>query len=74
MHRVMIEYRVTKYDPVLRDATGAYTSDDWTAVTDIGCAFGGVILTEDEYRRVEQAYVDSALAFIREGRLSSLTV
>jgi len=70
----MIEYRVTKYDPALRDATGAYTADDWTSVTDIGRAFAGVILTEDEYRRVEQAYIDSALAFLREGRLSSLTI
>jgi len=36
-----IEYRVTKYDPAWRDASGAYIVDEWTSVTDIGRAFGG---------------------------------
>ena len=70
----MIEYRVTKYDPASRDARGAYIKEEWTSVTDIGRAFAGVALTDGEYRRVEQAYVDSALAFLRGGGLSSLTV
>jgi hypothetical protein len=29
-------YRVTKYDPVLRDASGAYTGDDWIMFEQIG--------------------------------------
>jgi hypothetical protein len=33
-----------------------------------------VVLTDGEYRRVEQAYISSALAFLREGGLNSLTV
>ena len=70
----MIEYRVTKYNPALRDARGAYIADEWTSVTDVGREFGGVVLTDSEYRRVEQAYVSSALAFLREGGLNSLTV
>jgi hypothetical protein len=36
--------------------------------------FGGVVLTDSEYQRVEQAYISSALAFLREGGLNSLTV
>ena len=59
----MIEYRVTKYNPALRDARGAYIADEWTSVADIGCEFNGVVLTDSEYRRVEQTYIDSALAF-----------
>jgi len=55
LRRIMIEYRVTKYDPSLRDARGAYSADDWTSVTDIGHAFGGVTLTDTEYQRIEQA-------------------
>lgn len=70
----MIEYRVTKYNPALRDARGAYLVDEWTSVTDIGRSFGGVILTNDEYRRVEQSYVKSALAFVREGGVTLLRV
>ena len=45
----MVEYRVTKYNPASRDASGAYVADGWTSVTDIGGAFGGVVLTENEY-------------------------
>jgi hypothetical protein len=70
----MIEYRVTKYDPAKRDARGAYIADEWTSVTDIGRAFASVVLTEDEYLRVERTYTDSALAFLRESGLDSLTV
>jgi hypothetical protein len=70
----MIEYRVTKYDPSLRDARGAYTADEWTSVADIGRVFGGVVLTDSEYQRVEQAYISSAIAFLREGGLNSLKV
>ena len=63
----MIEYRVTKYNPALRDARGAYIADEWTSVKDIGRAFGGVVLTDSEYRRVEEAYVSSVFAFLKEG-------
>ena len=34
----------------------------------------GKVLTEGEYLRVEQAYIDSATAFLREGGIDSLTV
>jgi len=70
----MVEYRVTKYDPALRDDRGAYIRDEWTSFADIGRTFNGAVLTEAEYRSVEQAYVDSAVAFAREGGLSLLTV
>jgi hypothetical protein len=70
----VFEYRITKYDPAFRDARGAYRRDDWTAVTDIGSSFGGVVLTRDVYRRVEDAYVTAALGFLREVEVSVLTV
>jgi hypothetical protein len=57
------EYRVTKYDPAFRDARGAYTRVEWTSVGDIGTSFGGVVLTEAEYQRVEDAYIAAALGF-----------
>ena len=42
-------YRVTKYDPVLRDASGAYTGDDWIMFEQIGQTFDGVPLTLATY-------------------------
>jgi hypothetical protein len=70
----MKEYRVTKYNPAFRDSTGAYTRDEWISVKDIGRSFAGVVLTREEYDRVERAYVSAALTFLREGGVTSLTV
>jgi hypothetical protein len=70
----VFEYRVTKYDPARRDASGAYTRDEWTSVSDLGRAFGGAALTRAEYERVEDAYAAAALAFLREGGVPGLSV
>jgi len=70
----MIEYRVTKYDPALRDIGGAYALPEWSSFTDIGCMFNGSPLSEAEYLQVENAYIVSALEFLRESGISSLAV
>lgn len=70
----MFEYRVTKYNPALRDSTGAYTRDEWISFGDVGSTFGGVVLTKEEYGRVESAYAAAALAYLREAGLRSLVV
>jgi hypothetical protein len=70
----VFEFRVTKYDPAHRDSSGAYTREEWTAVTDIGRAFVGVVLSQEEYRRVEDAYATAAVAFLREAGVTSLVV
>jgi hypothetical protein len=67
-------HRVTKYDPRFRDPRGRYARDEWTSAGDVGRCFGGVVLTGEEYRRVEDAYVAVALSFLRESGVSSLTV
>jgi hypothetical protein len=71
---MLFEYRVTKYDPAFRDASGAYIRDEWTSVSDIGRSFGAAVLTCDAYQRVEDAYVAVALAFLREAGVSGLTI
>jgi hypothetical protein len=70
MHR----YRVTKYDPALRTAAGAYVKDDWTSFSDVGRSFCCVTLSRDEYLRVESAYVEAASAFLAEDRAPELRV
>lgn len=69
-----MEYRVTKYDPGFRDPTGVYARDEWTAACDVGRSFGGVVLTPEEYQRVEDAHVAVALSFLRESGQLSLAV
>lgn len=70
----MFEYRVTKYDPALRDPQGAYTRDEWISVSDIGRSFDGVVLTEANYRWVEDAYAAAAVGFLREAGVTSMAV
>jgi hypothetical protein len=68
------EYRVTKYNPAFRDQRGAYTKVEWTMFRKIGQTFSGVVLTSAEYERVEDAYIQAALSFLRESGLPSMRV
>lgn len=68
----MNQYRVTKYDPAFRDASGAYTKQDWTSFSDIGRVFGDRTLSREDYLRVESAYIDIAMGFIAEDGARSL--
>jgi hypothetical protein len=70
----VFEFRITKYDPRYRDAQCVFTRDEWISRDDIGHSFSGVTLTEAEYQRVEDAYVATALAFLREAGIGSLAV
>ena len=70
----MKEYRVTKYDPALRGPNDEYHVDDWISFTQIGKPFRGVVLTEQEYKRVERAYIKAALAFLSESGIAALRV
>lgn len=60
------QYRITKFDPANRDLAGRHTAEDWCLYSQIGSFFGGILLTEDEYLRVESAYVATALDFFSE--------
>jgi hypothetical protein len=70
----MQHYRVTKYNPARRDVSGAYLVDDWTSHSDIGKSFGGVTLTEEIYVAAENAYLESAAAFLQEAGVRELAV
>jgi hypothetical protein len=58
----------------LRHPSGHFLGDDWISFTQIGQTFGGVALTEKEYKRVEDAYVSVALAFLTEAGLTAMSV
>ena len=70
----MHQYRITKYDPQHRNDSGAFTRDDWTAVSDVGDIFDGEVLTARAYLAVENIYVDTALAFLGESAVESLVI
>ena len=66
-------YRVTKYDPALRDETGAYTGDDWSTFGEIGETFRGVRLTLSMYLDVEAQHLVVLASFLEESQTVSLT-
>lgn len=70
----MQQLRVTKYDPALRNAAGAYTRDEWTHFADVGRVLGGRRVTLEEYEEVERAYVRAAIALLREAAVAGLYV
>jgi hypothetical protein len=68
------QFRITKYNPVHRTGDGSFQLEDWTSSADVGKSFQGVVLTEAEYKSVERAYIDTALAFLEEAQVSQLAV
>lgn len=66
----MPELRITKSNPALRDARGAYLRpEEWTSISDVGKS-----TSMDEYLRVESAYLDVALAFLEEAKVDRLVI
>jgi hypothetical protein len=61
-----------KYDPE-RSRRG-YDDGSWTAMSDIGSAFEGSVLTMDEYLAVEQAHLDALRMMAVESGASTFTV
>jgi hypothetical protein len=67
-------YRVTKYNPALRLADGTFQEKQWTSFSDVGRVFNGEKLTEEEYLRVEEAYLYAIEALLREAKVEHLVV
>ncbi|WP_434420112.1 hypothetical protein [Nannocystis pusilla] len=67
-------FRISKYDPSLRDAAGAYTRKEWTSHGDVGKVFDGAVLTLDEYLAVEERYLELLDKFLGWGRVEKLKV
>jgi hypothetical protein len=60
---------VTKYNPEYRNKDGSYSSDEWVSYSDIGKS-----VSEDEYINFENSYIESALKFLEEQNISSLSI
>lgn len=69
----MIEYRITKYNPKNR-VNESYIVDEWTSISDIGKEFDAGVLTYEEYKKVEQSYVDCCIAILQAAKISELAV
>jgi hypothetical protein len=54
-------WRLSRYEPELRARDTPWES--WIDVSDIGESFNGIVLTEEEYLRVENTYIAALLRF-----------
>ena len=63
----MNEYRITKYDPSLRNTSGAHRPDEWTSYSDVGR-----LVSLEEYLATEARYVKTAVALLGEAGVRSL--
>ncbi len=59
-------FRITKYNPLLRDNTGKYLKDEWTSFSDVGKYFNGTLFDIYEYYEIESKYV-RAIQILLEG-------
>jgi hypothetical protein len=66
---VLIEKRITKYDPAHRDAAGRFLSEEWTSFSDVGNN-----VTLEEYQKFESGYIATALELLRESGISGLRI
>jgi hypothetical protein len=71
---VRYEIRLSKYDPAKRDFTGAFTGSDWVTYSQVGTEVGGRLLTKEEYKRVEDVYVETIVRALREAGLQKVLV
>jgi len=66
------EYRVTKYDPRLRDEQGRYTRVEWTFFAQVGKRVAGRKVTMQQYLKTERTYLTVLEAFLKEADVSAL--
>jgi hypothetical protein len=57
----MHSWRISKYDPMLRDTKGSFPLDTWTSVADVGSTYSGSVLEWGTYLLTEDAYVSAIL-------------
>ncbi|WIW70176.1 hypothetical protein [Anaerosinus gibii] len=70
----MFSWRITKYNPVYRDEFDKYTCNEWTSFSDIGKTFNEYKVTKMDYIIVEDAYIDTIVAFMSSNDIKSLKV
>lgn len=76
MRYLMNSWRVTKYNPKYRDNNGFYTraNQEWYLYSQIGEIYNGTKFTYSEYKKVEDAYVNAILYFMRDTGLNTLQI
>jgi hypothetical protein len=67
-------FQLSKYDPQQRGTDYWLREDEWSGRRDIGAAFGGQVLTEDEYLETENRYLYAVEQVFSEVGADAVTV
>lgn len=70
----MLNYRISKYNPMHRDRQGAYTLEEWTSFCDIGRMYQGREFTKEEYLKTESLYCDVVYEILMQQGVKVLEV
>ena len=70
----MFQYRISKYNPELRDDNQSYTREEWTSYSDIGKNFADGQLTQKEYLKVEKDYMDFIYDFFNAFKIKKVRI
>lgn len=69
----MNEFRLSKYDPKNR-IDGLYLVSEWTSIHDIGKQFDAGVLSYDQYKKVEQAYINCCITLFKKTGIKHLYI
>ncbi|SEW16361.1 hypothetical protein [[Clostridium] fimetarium] len=70
----MKKYRITKYNPFLRDKQGRYALSEWTSYADIGKLYNGEVFEPNEYICVENKYIQVLMMILKDKSIDTLVV
>ena len=70
----MFNWRITKYNPLLRDELGNYTKNEWTSFSDIGKSYEDRTFISDDYLRIENKYINAILWFMDCMQISRMKI
>lgn len=65
----MRQFRITKYNPLDRDKSGAYQLDEWTEFSDVG-----EMVSLEEYESVESNYINALNMLLQQNNVHTLTI
>ena len=60
----MFSWRITKYNPQYRNASGFYLKNDWTSFSDMGKIFDEEELTFKKYLIIGNYYIETIILFM----------
>ena len=70
----MKNFRIIKYNPRNVDENNNIISDEWTSFSDIGEKMGNVVITFEDYKKIENAYIDTIIDLMKYNGISELTI